>query len=273
MYPECYKLTAEQLLDSPKIPLLVTSSPGETYYEYAVQMLTEIMENNAAGKKTVFICPCGPIEQYAIFSRLVNRFRVSLKDVWIINMDEYLTDDGEWIDDSDPFSFHGFMRDTLYSQIDPDLVMPVEQRIFPDPHDPDAIPRLIEELGGVDMVLGGIALNGHVAFNEPEPDMTVEEFAALPTRIQKLSPETRSKDAILGRGGAVDVIPKTAITVGMKEILAAKKIRVSMMLDMQRAVVRKACHGEVTASCPISLVQNHPDALLIVTKNVLEKPF
>jgi glucosamine-6-phosphate deaminase len=151
--------------------------------------------------------------------------------------------------------------------------MPANQRVFPDPQNPEAIPKHIEELGGVDMVLGGIALNGHIAFNEPEPDMSVEEFANLPTRVVSLSAETKVKDAILSRGGAYDSIPNKAISVGMKEILGARKLRLSMMLDMQRAVIRKACHGEVSAACPISLVQNHPDALLMVSKNVLEKPF
>ena len=131
----------------------------------------------------------------------------------------------------------------------------------------------LDQLGGVDMAMGGIAFNGHVAFNEPEPGMSVEEFSQLPTRVINLSAETKAKDAILGRGGAIDSIPDQAITVGMKELLRARKIRVSMLLDMQRAVVRKACYGEVTASCPISLIQNHPDALLMITPNVTEKPF
>ena len=270
---DVYKLTKEELLDNPRIPILAMNSHGEVYYEYAIQMLAEIVQNNAAGKKTVFICPCGPIDQYVIFSRLVNTYRISLKNVWIINMDEYLTDDEKWIDEGDKFSFHGYMDNLLYGNIDPELVMPANQRVFPDPQNPEAIPKLIEELGGVDMVLGGIALNGHIAFNEPEPDMSVEEFANLPTRVVSLSTETKVKDAILSRGGAYDSIPNKAISVGMKEILGARKLRLSMMLDMQRAVIRKACHGEVTAACPISLVQNHPDALLMVSKNVLEKPF
>lgn len=273
MSMEVYKLTAEELLTEPRIPLLVLNNSGELMYEYAIQMITEIIENNKAGKKTVMICPCGPIDQYPIFARLVNTYKISLKNTWIINMDEYLTPDGTIIPESDPFSFHGYMKNYLYDRVDPQLVMPPEQRVFPDPAHPEKISELIAELGGVDLVCGGIALNGHIAFNEPEPSMSVEEFAQLSTRVVSLSPETKVKDAILSRGGAVDAIPDTAISVGMKEMLAAKKLRVSMTLDMQRAVVRKACHGEVTAACPITLLQNHPDALLMITKNVTEKPF
>lgn len=270
MKQKIYDITSEELFDSPRIPLLLAGSAGEVYYEYAMQMLTEIVENNAKGKKTVIILPCGPVDQYPIFARLVNRFHVSLKNVWFINMDEYL-EDGEWINDR--FSFRKVMNEVLYSRVDPELVMPEEQRIFPDPHHPERIGQLIEELGGVDMAMGGIALNGHIAFNEPEPEMSLEEFASLPTRVINLSPETKAKDAILGRGGAIDSIPDQAITVGMKELLGARKLRVSMLLDMQRAVVRKATHGEATPACPVSLLQNHPDALLMITPNVTEKPF
>lgn len=270
MKQNIYDITSEELLRSPRIPLLLAGSAGEVYYEYALEMLTEIVKNNAAGKKTVFILPCGPVDQYPIFARLVNRFRVSLKNAWFINMDEYL-ENGDWKDDK--FSFRKVMDEVLYSRVDPELVMPKEQRVFPDPHHPEKIGELIEDLGGVDMAMGGIALNGHIAFNEPEPDMSIEEFSKLPTRTIDLSPETKAKDAILGRGGAIDSIPDQAITVGMKELLGARKIRVSMLLDMQRAVVRKACHGEVSTVCPVSLLQNHPDALLMITPNVCEKPF
>lgn len=265
-----YDISPEELLQSPRIPLLVARSAGEVYYEYAIQMLAEIVHNNAAGRRTVFILPCGPTEQYPIFTRLVNRYRISLKDVWFINMDEYL-ENGAWLDDR--FSFRRVMDAVLYDHIDPELAMPVQQRVFPDPRHTEAIGELIEQLGGVDMAMGGIALNGHFAFNEPEPGMSAEEFSQLPTRVIDLSPETKAKDAILSRGGAIDAIPDQAITVGMKELLSARRIRVSMLLDMQRAVVRRACHGEVSAACPITLVQNHPDAMLMVTPNVLERPF
>lgn len=272
-YPSYYSIPANEIEKESKIPMILFEDAGEVHFEYALEMLEEVMKNNELGKKTVFICPCGPIEQFPIFARLVNERNVSLKNTWIINMDELLTDDDEWIDENSKFSFHGHMNRSLYSRIKPELLMPEEQRIFPDPHCPEKIGEIIEELGGVDMVMGGIAVNGHVAFNEPIPGMSAEEFAALPTRIVELSAETRIKDAIMGRGGAIDTMPKKAITVGMKEMLAAKKLRFSMLNNMQRAVVRRATHGDVTAECPITFAQTHPDAKLFVSKNVLELPF
>lgn len=272
-YPDYYSIPAEELSKNARTPILVLEDAGEVYYELAYEMLCEIEQHNAEGRKTVFICPYGPVRQYPIFARLVNQRRVSLKNTWIINMDEYLTDDGEWIDENDPLSFHAGMNKHLYNRLDPELIMPAEQRVFPDPHDPGAIQRLIDKLGGVDIVMGGIAVNGHIAFNEPQPEMSVEEFGQLPTRIVKLSTETRIKNAILERGGAYDTLPNLCISVGMKEIFAARKLRLSMMLDMQRAVIRRATHGEVTSAFPITYAQRHPDALLIISANVAEKPF
>ena len=99
---------------------------------YDVRPLENVLSTEVfSPERTVFICPVGPVGQYPIFVRLVNERRLSLKNCWFINMDEYLTDDGEWIDESSALSFHGFMNRTVYSRIDPELVMPENQRIFP----------------------------------------------------------------------------------------------------------------------------------------------
>ena len=268
-----YLISAEELKANSKVPLLTVDSPYDMFVEFAAQMISEIVENNKKNKKTVFILPCGPIGQYPVFAKFVNHLKIDLKNTYIIHMDEYIMDDGNLISDTDIFSFKRCMNENFYSLIDSDLVMTPEQRIYPNPENLKEIPELIEKLGGVDIAFGGVALNGHIAFNEPQPELSVDEFSKLPTRIVTLTPETRIKDAILSRGGAVDTVPKNAITIGMKEILGARKLRLSMTLDMQRAVVRTVCTGDVTSACPASLMQNHPDAMLIVTKNVVEKPY
>ncbi len=76
---------------------------------------------------------------------MVNEQNISLKNVWFINMDEYLTDDKEWIDKEDKLSFRGFMDRTVYTKIKPELVMPEEQRIFPDPKNLTHIQDMIKK--------------------------------------------------------------------------------------------------------------------------------
>lgn len=270
---EYYQISAQQLGEGAKIPLLKLGDSGEVFYELALEMVREIRANNAAGKHTVFICPVGPVGQYPIFVRLVNQEQLSLKNCWFINMDEYLNDDDSWIDTASPLSFRGFMQREVYGKIDPALLMPEEQRIFPDPTCPERIPQLIEQLGGVDIAFGGIGINGHLAFNEPIDEMSPEEFAKLQTRVLTISRETRTTNSIGDLNGAIDAMPRKAITVGIAEILSARKLRLGVFRDWHRAVVRQAAYGEVSAHFPVTLAQNHPDALIVVNANAAKQPF
>ena len=268
-----YQISAQDLGKDAKIPLVKLGDSGEVFYEMALEMVNTIKEHNAAGKTTVFICPVGPVGQYPIFVRLVNEQRVSLKNCWFINMDEYLNDDETYIDFASPLSFHGFMNRTVYTKIDADLLMPEEQRIFPDPKDPEHIQRVIEKLGGVDIAFGGIGINGHLAFNEARDDMTAEEFAKLHTRVLDISRETRVANAIGDLNGAIDAMPRKCVTIGICEILGARKVRLGVFRDWHRSVVRQAAYGDVTAHFPVTLLQNHQDAKIYVNANAAKQPF
>lgn len=270
-----YNKEIHELQSNTAIPVKVLGDPGEVFYEMALEMLEEIKKNNAADKTTVFICPVGPTGQYSIFVRLVNKYKISLKKVYFINMDEYLTDDKEWIDEEDALSFRGFMSKEVYGKIDAELVMPKSQRIFPTPGKESEVLKLIEALGGVDICFGGVGINGHIAFNEPptahEP-MSAEAFKELPTRILKIAKETIAINAVGSLGGAMKAMPKWCITIGMKEILSAKKIRLYCFRDWHGAVVREALFGEVTSACPLSLLREHGDVEITLTGNAAKKP-
>lgn len=268
-----YHISAQELGKDAKLPILKLGDSGEVFYEMAAEMCAAIRANNAAGKPTVFICPVGPVGQYPIFVRLVNREQLSLRNCWFINMDEYLTDDGQWIAEENPLSFRGFMAREVYGKIAPELLMPEEQRVFPDPNDLGRIPALIEELGGVDIAFGGIGINGHLAFNEAQPELTPEQFAALGTRVLTLTPETKTANAIGDRGGAIAAMPNKAVTIGIKQILGARKVRLGVFREWHRAVVRQAAYGEVTAAFPVTLLQNHPDAAIYTNAIAAGQPF
>ena len=162
-----YSYSAEELKKG-RIPVKCLGDSGEVFSEIAHIMVDTIEEHNRRGEKTVFICPVGPVGQYPIFVRLVKERNVSLKNCWFFNMDEYLTDDKEYIDMASPLSFRGFMEREVYSQIPEELNVPPCQRFFPDPKDPGLVGRKIQELGGVDICFGGIGINGHLAFNEAD---------------------------------------------------------------------------------------------------------
>ncbi len=267
-----YYYTKDELLASPKIPITVMEDNAAVFRAMAQEMAEEIKRKNALGERTVFICPVGPVGQYPYFVELVNREGISLKNVWFINMDEYLTDDKEWIDASEKLSFRGFMNRTVYSQIDPELVMSENQRVFPDPKNPGYLQELIGQLDGVDICFGGIGINGHVAFNEAQDELSPEEFRGLHTRVLKISRETRTANAIGDLNGAIDDMPTYCITIGMNEIYNARKIRLGCFRDWHRSVVRHAAYGDVSAHFPVTLLQEHPDVLLRITEFVAELP-
>jgi glucosamine-6-phosphate deaminase len=192
----------------------------------------------------------------------------------LINMDEYLTDDDRFVPCDHPLSFRGFMDRLFYGRIDPSLAPSSECRVFPDPQDLEAVARLIERRGGVDACFGGIGINGHFAFNEPPPQGTtisVEEFAALGTRVLSLTCETRTINSVTV-GGEIAVIPRRAVTVGTKECLGARRLRLYCNRPWQSAVVRRVLHGPITAACPASLMRLHPDAVLTVADYVAQPP-
>jgi len=255
----------EDLGKGSSIKLDVSMTEVDIYWKVAMEVLKVIEENNKKGEPTVMVVPYGPLGPYFRLSYLVNKHRISLKNCVFINMDEYLKDEKTYVDMDDPLSFRGGMNRIFYDIVDEELNVLPENRYFPDPEKPEEVMAIIEKYGKLDMVFGGVGINGHYAFNEPpEPGETVtaEEFANRPTRKLKITRETRTINAFMNCGANIEAIPENCITVGMKEIMLAKKIRMCMPRDWNAAALRKILHGEVTASVPCSLFRNHPDALI-----------
>lgn len=252
------------------------SKEWDVYFDMALAMLEEIMKNNGLGKKTVMIVPVGPTDQYPILARLVNQLRVSLKDVWFFNMDEYMMSPSEMIDPAHKMSFQKRMYDEFYSRVDEELIMPKEQRLFPCVGKEREYDELIEKLGGVDMCLGGLGINGHLAFNEPAEEgdpITAEEFAALPTRVLPISRETKTINAYGYQRGDLRGMPEWCITIGMKQILGARKIYIALNRDWQHGIVKHVLFDQPQAQIPASLVQGHENAIFCAYETIAKDLF
>ena len=216
----------------------------------------------------------GPVDQFPILARLINEQKVSCRDVAFINMDEYVGEDGRWIPADHPLSFRAYMNRAFYELLDSSLAPLPENRVFPDPRNPRAIQQLIDARGGVDVCFGGIGINGHMAFNEPpefEGIILADEFAALPTRTLELSRETKTINSVTV-GGEISIVPRCAVTVGMKEILASRRLRFYCNRPWQSAVVRRVLHGPLTPQCPASFLRRHPDASITMADYVAAPP-
>ena len=236
------KIKKEDLGKGSNIKLEVCDTEVDMYWKVAIEVLETIEENNKKGEPTLMVVPYGPIGPYSRLVYLINKYRVSLKNCTFINMDEYLTDDGKYIDKNDPLSFRGGMDRIFYSQIDEELNVLPENRYFPDPENPNKPMELIEKFGKLDMVFGGIGINGQYAFNEPPEDgeeVSIEEFLNRATRVLPVSRETRTINCFMNCAGDLNGIPKLCITVGMKEMFMAKKVRMCMPRDWNAGALRK----------------------------------
>ena len=230
-----YNYTKEELVgNDPKLPVIVMEDNAAVFHSMAVEMVDEIKMHNAKGEKTVFICPVGPVGQYPYFVDMVNEQNISLKDVWFINMDEYLDDEKQWVSKDHPLSFRGFMQRTVYDKIRPELVMPEDHRVFPDPVHLEYVPELL----------------------------------AQKTRVLEITKETRTANAIGDFNGALEDMPHYCVTIGIYEISHARKIRLGCFRNWHRAVVRRTAYGEATSDFPVSLLTSHPDINLKITEFV-----
>ena len=268
-------IPAEELGKGSSIRVEVMEADQDLYHDMARTMLNKVIENDREGYPTVFILPVGPVGQYRRMARICNLERISLRNLVSLNMDEYLDDDGNWLPIDHPLSFRGHMKRNFMDLMDPELAPDPDNIVFPDPREPEAIQQRIDDLGGVDICYGGIGITGHIAFNEPPgpgEECSKEQFAARPTRVLELTRETRTINSVTVADGNMAIIPRLAITIGMKEILASRELRLYANRPWQRTIVRRVLHGPVTPQVPCSYAQEHPNASLTMAEFVAQPP-
>ena len=258
------------------ISFKTVNTEWDVYFDMALVMLDEIMKNNALGKKTVMIVPVGPTQQYPILAKLVNQLKVSLKDVYFFNMDEYLVSSTETVSFDDPISFHYRMNKEFYELVDSELVMPENHRFFPEPGKEAEYDKHIEQLGGVDLCLGGLGINGHIAFNEPPEageTVTAEEYENLGTRVLPISRETKTINAYGYQRGDLRGMPEWCITVGMKQILSSKRVYIALNRPWQHGIVKHVLFDAVQPAIPASFLQKHQNVTFCTYDEVADGLF
>ncbi|MBW8885150.1 MAG: glucosamine-6-phosphate isomerase, partial [Planctomycetia bacterium] len=208
--PDYLSVPGNQLGQGTPVKVHIRGDQQDVAQEMARTILDVIRDCKAARRSATLILPVGPVDQFPILAEMVNTEKIDCRETVLINMDEYLDDNDQWVAVEHPLSFRGFMNRKFYDLVDPALAPRPENRIFPDTADCGAIERLIARRGGVDACFGGIGINGHIAFNEPpEPGehVSVEQFAAWPTRVLALARETRTINSVTV-GGDIGVIPR-----------------------------------------------------------------
>lgn len=211
--------------------------------------------NPTAEHPFVLGCPTGssPLGMYRALIELYKQGKVSFKNVVTFNMDEYVG-----LPEDHPESYHSFMWTNFFSHID----IPRENVNFLDGNAKDVEAECqryedkIKSYGGVDLFMGGVGQDGHIAFNEPGSSLKSR------TRMMSLTTDTIIANSRFF-GGNLDLVPKTALTVGVGTVMDAKTV---MLLVNGHAKSRALHHGVeagITQMWTISALQFHPDAIIV----------
>lgn len=189
------------------------------------------------------------IPVYAGVARQHRRLRADFSRVTSFNLDEFAG-----LEPGHRGSYRAFMDRHLFSRV----AIASGQTHFPGEHGtaPRAYDEMISRAGGLDVCLLGIGLNGHVGFNEPAARLTPY------THHVKLMPSTRRANSYLF--GGLSEVPRVAVSMGIGTILRARRIVLLATGKDKSAIVRRALSGPVTTRVPASLVQLHPNALIVL---------
>ena len=197
-----------------------------------------------------------PVVTYKNLIKKVQDGEISFKNVTSVNLDEYAGLDG-----SHDQSYRYFMNDNLFNHVDIDMAKThvpngCAEDLVKEGEEYDA---LIKSLGGIDLQLLGIGLDGHIGFNEPEAVFTAA------THPVKLDPSTIEANARFF--ASKDDVPTSAITMGMMSIMQARKILLVANGAKKLEVIKKTMEGPVDPMMPASILQLHPDVTIIYSEN------
>lgn len=276
LYKWC-SIKAEDLLKSnPKVPFRMVKDSSEMGQLMAKE-LVEMIENAKQQNKLLrAIIPCGPMCWVKPFTDLINAKNLKLDNFVVYHMDECLTWLGKELPANHPYSFRGVMQKHFYDPIKKELQVPVEYRHWLNPKTMD---EMSEELisNPADIVYGGWGQDGHLAYNQARrniySEITLDDLKNATARIQENNYDTVIALAQRTFGAAYEFVPPMSATLGMKEILAAKKIRVySDTGAWKQTALRVALFAEPCVDYPMTLLQTHPDALITATYETAQHP-
>lgn len=193
-----------------------------------------------------------PIGTYKQLIEWYKKGDLDFSKVQTINLDEYCGLPGD-----NSQSYRYFMNQNLFDHINIDKA---------NTHVPNGLAtdleeeckrydKLIHDLGGIDIQLLGIGLNGHIGFNEP--DLSFEKT----THIVDLDDSTIAANSRFF--ASIDEVPKKAITMGIKSIMQSKKVILVANGPEKREILEKALHGPVNPTVPASILQFHPDLTVV----------
>ena len=236
--------------------VIIKDRSAEVAQWAAAYIVTEI-KAKASKSDAPFVLglPTGstPLETYKELIRLHKAGEVSFKNVVTFNMDEYVG-----LEESHPESYHSFMWNNFFSHIDikAENVHILNGNAEDLLAECEAYEAAIVAAGGIDLFMGGVGEDGHIAFNEP--------FSSLQsrTRIKTLTPDTIAVNSRFF-GGDISKVPTQALTVGVATILSASKVMILATGPKKARALRHAIEGSYNHQWTLSALQTHPAGIIV----------
>ncbi|MHC4678671.1 MAG: glucosamine-6-phosphate deaminase [Planctomycetota bacterium] len=194
-----------------------------------------------------------PLGAYKELIQLSKKGAVSFTHVITFNMDEYVG-----IPEDHPESYHSFMWNNLFSHVD----IQKENVNILDGNAPDleaecsGYEERIKQAGGVNLFLGGIGPDGHIAFNEPGSSLSSR------TRVKTLTYDTIVANSRFFDGD-INKVPKTALTVGVGTVMDADEVLIIVNGHNKARALQHAIEGNVNHMWTISALQMHPNGIIV----------
>lgn len=194
-----------------------------------------------------------PLGMYKALIELNREGKVSFRNVVTFNMDEYVG-----LPESHPESYHSFMFNNFFNHID----IPKENIHILNGNATDVeaecenYEKQIASYGGIDLFVGGIGPDGHIAFNEPGSSLTSR------TRVKTLTTDTIVANSRFFDND-VDKVPKTALTVGVGTVMDAKEVLILCNGHNKARALHHAVEGGVTQMWTISALQMHRHGIIV----------
>ncbi len=221
--------------------------------EYVIKKINDFKPT--LQKKFVLGLPTGssPVIMYKKLIEAYNQKRVSFKNVVTFNMDEYV---GLPVDH--PESYHSFMYNNLFKHIDcPDENIHILNGNASDLEAECAnYEMVIEQAGGIDLFIGGVGVDGHIAFNEPGSSLSSR------TRQKTLTTETRMVNSRFF-GNDMNKVPAFALTVGVGTVMDAREVMVLVNGHAKARALQAAVEGGVSQMFTISALQMHKHGIIV----------
>ena len=201
-----------------------------------------------------------PVGAYKQLVEWYNKGDLDFANVTSVNLDEY-----KGLSPENDQSYRYFMNTNLFNHVN----INKERTFVPNGLEPDSekacadYNAIIRSVGGVDMQLLGIGGNGHIGFNEPGEAFEKE------THCVNLTESTIKANARFF--ASMDEVPKQAYTMGIKSIMAAKKILLVATGSAKADALYKSLYGPITPNVPASILQLHQDVTIIADEESLSK--